>query len=46
MAPQWFSWYVTAKMTSHLEMIAGHLNAPYGRVLPAADLALALRSGS
>ncbi len=33
-------------MTSHLEMIAGHLNAPYGHVLPTADLALALRSGS
>ncbi len=46
MAPQWYGWYVTAKTTSHLEMIAGHLNAPYGRVLPAADLALALRSGS
>ena len=46
MAPQWYSWYVTAKMTSHLEMSAGHLNAPYGRVLPTADLALALRSGS
>ena len=46
MAPQRYSWYATAKMTSHLEMLAGHLNAPYGRVLPAADLALALRSGS
>ncbi len=27
-------------------MIAGHLNAPYGRVLSTTDLALALRSGS
>ena len=27
-------------------MIAGHLNAQYGRVLSTADLALALRSGS
>ena len=27
-------------------MIAGHLNAPYGRVLSTADLALALHSGS
>ena len=37
---------MTAKMTSHLEMIVGHLNAPYGRVLSTADLAFALRSGS
>jgi len=44
--PRWYSFRVTATTTSHLEMIAGHLNAPYGFVLSPADLALALRSGS
>jgi hypothetical protein len=34
------------KTTSHLEMIATHLNAPYGDVVTTADLALALRAGS
>ncbi len=34
------------KTTSHLDMIATHLNAPYGDVVTVADLALALRAGS
>lgn len=34
------------KATSHLEMVATHLNAPYGDVVTAAEVALALRAGS
>jgi hypothetical protein len=34
------------KTTSHLEMIATHLNAPYGNVVTTAEVALALRAGS
>ena len=34
------------KATSHLEMVATHLNAPYGDVVTAAEVAVALRSGS
>jgi len=33
-------------MTSHLALIAGQLNAPYGTVVRADDIAQALREGS
>ncbi|MEN4919317.1 hypothetical protein ABE485_11635 [Achromobacter spanius] len=31
--------------TQYLEMIATHLNAPYGQIVDASDVAAALRSG-
>lgn len=34
------------KATSHLEMVATHLNAPYGDVVTTTEVALALRAGS
>jgi hypothetical protein len=37
---------MAAKTTSHLEMIATHLNAPYGSGVTPSDLVLALCRGS